>query len=267
MSAGDPQLTRVRRFYDEWTPKFLAGFGTTFQAGLLKEQKDAPEDPRLSACLLAKRAGIKAGDRVLDAGCGIGGPAVAIASGMPGVRIAGITVSGVQASLGNALVTQAGLEGFVSITRGDFHELPFASGSFDVAYLFEASGYSQDRPRLFRELARVVRPGGRIYVKDVFARPPPVSDAEQRDLDEFDRLWCLAGTPTIPEIEVALSRAGCQVLASGPLLNVGNASFLRAMFDLDAETIFRMNELGEAFALRVPDLPTFFGEVSALVGA
>lgn len=267
MTEGGPHLGRVRRFYDHWTPKFLSGFGSTFQAGLLKEAEDGPEDPDINARLLAQRAGIEPGDHVLDAGCGVGGPAMAIAAALPGVRVTGITVSGVQAATGNGLVTEAGLAGCVSILQGDYHELPFGPRSFDAAYLFEASGYSHDPLRLFHEVTRVVRPGGRIYVKDVFAPPAPLSRVQKLDLDAFDRLWCLSRTPSIPDVEQSLRSAGCEIITSGPLANVGNATFLRAMIELDPDTIFRVNELGRAFALRAPDLPTFFGEVSARVPA
>ncbi|HEX4864272.1 MAG TPA: class I SAM-dependent methyltransferase [Acidimicrobiales bacterium] len=267
MTEGGPYLGRVRRFYDDWTPKFLAGFGSTFQAGLLKEAEDGPEDLDINARLLAQRAGIEPGDHVLDAGCGVGGPAMGIASALGGVRVTGITVSGVQAAIGTGLVAEAGLASRVSILQGDYHDLPFGRRSFDGAYLFEATGYSHDRSRLFHEVTRVVRPGGRIYVKDVFAPPPPLSRVQQLDLEAFDRLWCLSRTPSIPDVEQALRSAGCEIITSGPLANVGNSTFLRAMIEFDPGTIFRVNELGKAFALRAHDLPTFFGEVSARVRA
>ena len=265
MNKADGHLGDVRRFYDEWTPRFLAGFGSTFQAGFLKENEAAPEDPDISTKLMAERAGVRPGQRVLDAGCGVGGPAIAMASAWPGLSVCGVTISAVQAGIGRQLITDAGLPAQVSILQADYHRLPFVAHSFDVAVLFESIGYSLDRHRLLDEVIRVVRPGGRIYIKDVFAPPPPLTATQERDLRSFDELWHLACSPTIPEVRAALAGAGCEILTSGPMANVGNARFLRAMFDLDPVTIVRVNDLGQAFGLNVDDLPTFFGEVIARV--
>jgi cyclopropane fatty-acyl-phospholipid synthase-like methyltransferase len=265
LSSLDNYLEDVRGFYDHWSPRFLAGFGHTFQAGFLKENEAAPEDPETSTRLMAERAGIRPGYRVLDAGCGVGGPAITMASAIPGVGVCGVTISGVQAAIGRGLIVEAGLAEQVSILQGDYHRLPFTADSFDAAVLFESIGYSPDRPRLLHEVVRVVRPGGRVYIKDVFAPPAPLTAAQSHGLHAFDQLWHLARSPTIPEVQSALTGAGCEVLAGGPLDNVGNSRFLRAMIDFDPLTIFRVTELGEAFALKVDDLPIFFGEVIARV--
>jgi ubiquinone/menaquinone biosynthesis C-methylase UbiE len=265
VSSADGQLEDVRRFYDHWSPRFLASFGPTFQAGFLKEEEAAPEDPDTSTRLMAERAGIGAGQRVLDAGCGVGGPAIALASAFAGLTVCGVTLSGVQATIGRDLIASAGLQSQVSILQGDYHRLPFVANSFDVAVLFESIGYSPDRNRLLGEVARVVRPGGKLYVKDVFAPPPPLTSTQDRDLRAFDQLWHLAKSPTISEVRHALTATGCEIVASGPMTNVGNTRFLRAMFDFDPVTIVRASELGRAFALESDDLPTFFGEVIARV--
>lgn len=267
MSSAVGQLQDVRDFYDHWSSRFLAGFGSTFQAGLLKAKEAAVEDPDVSTCLLAERAGIQPGHRVVDLGCGVGGPAIAIASHFPQTTVHGITISTVQSRIARDLVTDAGLGTAVTIAQGDYHHLPFADDSFDSAAFFESIGYSPDRPGLLDEVTRVVKPGGRIYIKDVFARPPPLTEAQERDLHAFDRLWHLAKTPTIAEIEDALVRSGCEILGAGPLAGADNARFLRAMFDFDPQTILRRNDLGETFALDSPDLPTFFGDVVARVGS
>jgi cyclopropane fatty-acyl-phospholipid synthase-like methyltransferase len=261
VSSPDGQLEDVRRFYDHWSPQFLASFGPTFQAGLLKEQEAAQEDPDRSTRLMAERAGIGPGQRVLDVGCGVGGPAMAMASAFAGLTVCGVTLSGVQAVIARDLIVGAGLQSQVSVLQGDYHRLPFVSHSFDVAVLFESIGYSPDRIRLLGEVARVVRPGGRLYIKDVFALPAPLTPVQDRDLRAFDQLWHLAKSPTISEVRDALTDAGCEIVASGPMANVGNARFLGAMFDLDPVAILRVNELGRAFALKSDDLPTFFGEV------
>jgi cyclopropane fatty-acyl-phospholipid synthase-like methyltransferase len=263
LTAADAaaQRARVRAFYDRWTPAFVDGFGTTLQAGLAKASPQDHEDPAASSRLLAARAGVRDGDRILDAGCGVGGPAVAIAAAHPHVRIDGVTISPVQVELGRHVIEDAGLAKRVTIARADYHHLPFADATFDCVLFLESCGYSPDRRALFAEAARVVRPGGQIYVKDVFARPPPLGPTEQETLLAFDDLWGLASSPTIPDVTAAFAAAGCEVLAAGELADVGNSRFIAAMVEPDPKTILRLNELGRAFALSLPDCPTFFGEV------
>jgi len=232
---------------------------------LLKAGEEAPEDPETSTRLMAERAGIRPGYRVLDAGCGVGGPAITVASSIRGVVVHGITVSPVQALIGHGLIAETGMAEQVSILQGDYHHLPFASDTFDAAVMFESIGYSPDRPRLLGEVARVVRPGGRLYIKDVFAQAGPLTEGQSRDLRAFDQLWHLAGSPKVPEVQAALIGAGCEIVASGPMDNVGNARFLRAMVDFDPVTIFRVTELGRAFGMKAENLPVFFGEVIATV--
>jgi ubiquinone/menaquinone biosynthesis C-methylase UbiE len=216
----------------------------------------------LSAVLLAKRAGVRDGDRILDAGCGVGGPAIAMARAYERARISGVTVSAVQADLGHQLVLQNGLSDRVDIVQADFHRLPFPDSSFDVVVYFESCGYSSDRADLFTEAARVVRPGGHVYVKDVFARAGPLTKDETQTLAAFDDMWHLAASPRLLEVAGALDAAGCPVVTVGEIPHVGNARFLAAMFEPDPHTLLRLSALGRAFALSGP-CPTFFGEVLA----
>jgi len=261
--SSDAQRERVRAFYDQWTPVFLAGYGTTLQAGFAKRDADSPADADASAVLLASRAGVRDGDRILDAGCGVGGPALAIAAVHPRAGIHGVTLSAVQAGVGRRLVDEAELAGRVTITQADFHDLPFPDASFDVVLFLESCGYSSARGALFAEAARVVRPGGRIYVKDVFARAGPLTEIEARSIAAFDDLWQLAASPTLPGVTADLEAAGCAVISAGELRHVDSDRFVAAMVEPDPDTIFRLTELGQAFALSAPDCPTFFAEVRA----
>src|SRR5215218_11502731 len=153
--------------------------GTTLQGGLVKRSAEASVVPEASSRYLGELAGVAPGDHVLDAGCGVGGPALAIARAVPGVVVDGVTVSEVQATMARKLVAEAGLADRVRIHVADFHHLPFADASFDVAVYFEVTGYSPDRSALYRESARVLAPGGTVYVKDTFCREEPLTE-EQR---------------------------------------------------------------------------------------
>ena len=191
-TSADPlssRLAEVRRFYDRWTPTLVEAAGTTLQFGLVRRPGETSVRPETSSRYLAERAGVVPGDRVLDAGCGVGGPALAIAAGVPDVVIDGVTVSEVQAGMARRLVDEAGLAGRVRVSVADFHRLPFPDASFDVALYLEVTGYSPDREALYRESARVLRPGGTVYVKDTFCREEQLSDEQRRCMRASDELW------------------------------------------------------------------------------
>ena len=168
---------RIRALYDAWSPEFVAAAGTTFQSGLVKASADAREDPDASTRMCAAAAGMHDGDALLDAGCGVGGPAVALLQAYPHATLAGVTLSPVQAAMANQLALDRGVAARARFAVADYHELPFADATFDVVFYFECTGYSPDPAALYREAARVLKPGGRVYVKDVFRRATDL-DAE-----------------------------------------------------------------------------------------
>ena len=99
---------------------------------------------------LAQRAGIVDGDRILDAGCGIGGPAAILAHRYPNARIDGVTNSVIQAGVARDELATAGLSERVVIHVADYQRLPFPSEVFDVVVFFESTGYATDIDQMYR---------------------------------------------------------------------------------------------------------------------
>lgn len=117
---------------------------------------------------LAERAGIETGSRILDVGCGLGGPARLLA------RRYGATVTGIDASpafveAGQMLTERVGLAGPVSIRLGDALDLPFEDGSFDLVWTQHVSMNVEDKDTFYRQIRRVLRPGGRLAFHDFVA--------------------------------------------------------------------------------------------------
>jgi len=117
---------------------------------------------------LAVLAGITADLRVIDVGSGIGGPARHLASER-GCRVTGIDLTAEFVRTATALSRRVGLADRVSFVAGDALDLPFPAASFDVAWTQHASMNIADRPRLYAEMHRVLRPGGRLALQDVLA--------------------------------------------------------------------------------------------------
>lgn len=196
-------LDRVRDYYERSTQAYVDYLGTTFRGWLFGTAGDVAASNRA----LAERAGVAPGDRVVDAGCGVGGPAIDMARFFD-VEIDGVTISPTQVRVAEGLLADAELDGRVRIQLGDYHELPWPDEAFDVAVFLESAGQSLDQPALFAEVHRVLRPGGAIYVNDAFTHPADrLTAAERRALAAFDRVFVYR-TRTLTETREALVRAG-----------------------------------------------------------
>lgn len=237
--------------------------GATLQSGLFKRAAAAETDTEASTRYLAELAGITPGSHVLDAGCGVGGPAITIARAFPDVVIEGVTISEVQARMARKLVAEAGLANRVRVHLADFHRLPFRAACFDVAVYFEVTGHSWDRAALFRESARVLRPGGRLYVKDLFRWEDPLTETQRHSMRAFDKVWAIVSSPTLGETEQAMRRAGFHGIEVRKYPHVDLVHFYESMVSRDAGGI-RLNAFGEAFLRFYPDLPASFGDARAI---
>ena len=115
---------------------------------------------------LARLAGITAQMSVLDVGSGIGGPARVLAA-THGCRVTGVDLSEPFVEAARYLTKRTGQSGQVSFQTGSALELPFEDATFDAALLQHVAMNIADRPRLYREIRRVLKQGGRFATYDV----------------------------------------------------------------------------------------------------
>jgi ubiquinone/menaquinone biosynthesis C-methylase UbiE len=106
------------------------------------------------------------GSRVLDAGCGVGGPAIILA-GEYGAQVDGINIIEEQVRLGRAYASAQGLEDRVRVHEANAMQLPFEDDSFDAVFSLEAAHCFADKPRFLAEVRRVLRPGGTLVMADI----------------------------------------------------------------------------------------------------
>jgi len=119
---------------------------------------------------VAAMVGIAAGDRVLDVGSGIGGPSRFLADKF-GCHVTGLDLTEEFCRVAEMLAARTGLAGRVAYRQGDALDMPFEERSFDVVWTQHAAMNIADKPRLYGEMLRVLRPGGRLAVYDVLAGP------------------------------------------------------------------------------------------------
>lgn len=120
---------------------------------------------------LALGAGIGSGTRVLDLGCGIGGPARLFAHRF-GALVHGVDVTGEFVQVAQSLTGRSGLADRVAFTQASALDLPFGAGQFDAATLLHVGMNIQDKATLMAETARVLKPGGVFAIFDIMQLGP-----------------------------------------------------------------------------------------------
>lgn len=115
---------------------------------------------------LAEQAGFAPGARLLDIGCGIGGPSRYFAA-VRGCRVTGIDLTQDYVQTAAALAGRVGLAQQVSYRWASALDLPFEASTFDGAYMMHVGMNIQDKARLFGEVRRVLEPAGVFAIYDV----------------------------------------------------------------------------------------------------
>jgi ubiquinone/menaquinone biosynthesis C-methylase UbiE len=214
---------------------------------------------------LATLAGITAQMSVLDIGSGIGGPARFVAA-TRGCRVTGVDLSEPFVDAARYLTRRTGQSGQVSFQVASALELPFEDGRFDAVLLQHVAMNIADRPRLYREVRRVLKCGGRFATFDVvstseepqfplpWARTPATSflmtaaatveaietagfrTVTSQDDTEAARAWITqlraSGPPASPNLGVAMGPEFAQVLANlGRNLLEGRLGVLTGVFE------------------------------------
>lgn len=117
---------------------------------------------------LAALAGVAASDRVLDVGGGIGGPARTLVA-ETGCHVTVLDLTDEFCRAGAGLTERVGLADRVSFRHASALDMPFDAASFDVVWTQHSSMNIEDKETLYREIARVVRPGGRLAIHEIYA--------------------------------------------------------------------------------------------------
>ena len=213
---------------------------------------------------LAKLAGISRDTSVLDVGSGVGGPARFLAATY-GCRVTGVDLSEPFVDAARYLTARTGQSEQVSFETASALELSFGDGRFDVVLLQHVAMNISDRARLYREIHRVLKEGGRFATFDVvlnggephypvpWARTPATSflltaDATReaielagfrmqawQDDSEVAKAWFAqmraSGPPPSPNLGVVMGPDFAQLAANlGRNLMEGRLGILTAVF-------------------------------------
>ena len=150
-------------------------------------------------------ADLHEGETVLDLGSGAGADVLISARRVgPTGRAIGLDMTDEMLALARANTAEAGATN-VEFVKGHIEDIPLPDTSVDVVISNCVINLSADKPRVIREVARVLKPGGRFAVSDVIA-DPDMDDATRTDMQQWT--GCVAGALTEHEFAEALTAAG-----------------------------------------------------------
>jgi sarcosine/dimethylglycine N-methyltransferase len=115
---------------------------------------------------LARLAGMKEEQHIIDLGCGIGGSARLLAAEF-GCRVTGVDLVEEFIRTATELTRKAGLAGRVNFHAGNMLDMPFEDNYFDAAWSQHTLMNIEDKPRLLEQIRRVLRPNGRLALYEV----------------------------------------------------------------------------------------------------
>jgi ubiquinone/menaquinone biosynthesis C-methylase UbiE len=122
---------------------------------------------RESTLEVAELAKLKASDLVLDVGCGLGGTARYLSEKYK-CNVVGIDLTEEYISVGKKLTELVGLIDRVELRHGSALEIPYEDERFDIVWTEHVQMNIADKNRFYSEIARVLKPGGRLLFHDIF---------------------------------------------------------------------------------------------------
>lgn len=155
--------TMVNAYYDLVTDFYEYGWGQSFHFAPRYRDESFEASLARHQHFLALRLGLASGMTVLDAGCGVGGPARSIAR-FSGAHVVGLNNNAYQVKRATELTGKAGLADVCRFEHGDFMDIQAPDATYDAAFGIESTAHAPDKVQCFREIYRVLRPGGRFAV-------------------------------------------------------------------------------------------------------
>jgi arsenite methyltransferase len=190
------------------------GFGPELYSALEREElPDAAVLASLGCGNPTAVADLQPGERVLDLGSGGGIDVLLSAKRVgPAGHAIGLDMTDEMLALARRNAAEAGAVN-VEFIKGTIEEMPIPDASVDVVISNCVINLAADKPAVFREIARVLRPGGRMGVSDVVAEDR-LSAVERAERGSY--VGCIAGALSFAEYRDGLGAAGLEEISITP---------------------------------------------------
>ncbi|UKZ47834.1 Delta(24)-sterol C-methyltransferase [Trichoderma virens] len=151
--------TLTRHYYNLATDLYEYGWGQSFHFCRFSHGEPFYQAIARHEHYLAHTIGIKEGMKVLDVGCGVGGPAREIAK-FTGCHVTGLNNNDYQIDRATHYAEKEGLSKQLAFVKGDFMQMSFPENTFDAVYAIEATVHAPSLEGIYSQIFRVLKPGG-----------------------------------------------------------------------------------------------------------
>ncbi|MEY4934857.1 MAG: hypothetical protein RIS64_1216 [Bacteroidota bacterium] len=175
-----------------------------------KHQKHDVAVHRLTE-VMADMAQVQAGDRVLDAGCGVGGSSIWLAENrsaiVTGIALPPRQIIDCQKNAHHKKVQN------VDFQVADFTKTPFESEQFDVVWTCESLCHAEQKIDFYREAFRLLKRGGRLIIAEYCRTTRPLPNEGEALLKNWLHGWAILDIDTIEEHRLNMESVGFQDIA------------------------------------------------------
>lgn len=254
----------TKHYYNLATDFYEYGWGTSFHFSRYYKGEAFRQATARHEHYLAYKMGLKEGMKVLDVGCGVGGPAREIAR-FTGANIVGLNNNDYQIQRANHYAKVNQLEDQLSFVKGDFMQMDFKNESFDAVYAIEATVHAPVLEGVYSEIYRVLKPGGVFGVYE-WVLTDKYDDTNPRHREIAYGIEIGDGIPkmyTRKVAEQALKNVGFSITYEKDMADVGDEipwwyplsgewRFVQTFGDLF--TFFRTSNIGRSITMNVTGL-------------
>lgn len=219
----DDYADLTKHYYNLVTDFYEYGWGSSFHFSRYYPGEAFKQATARHEHYLASKIGLKDGMKVLDVGCGIGGPAREIFR-FTNANITGLNNNDYQISRGNSICKKLEIDDHVKLVKGDFMQMDFDDNSFDAVYAIEATCHAPSFEGVYGEIYRVLKPGGIFGVYEwVLTEDYDETNARHREI-----AYGIEIGDGIPKMfkgsvaEAALKKVGFEILEARDMSNVGD---------------------------------------------
>ncbi|RDW75525.1 sterol 24-C-methyltransferase-3 [Coleophoma cylindrospora] len=257
-SRRDEYANLTQQYYNLVTDLYEYGWGTSFHFCRFAYGEGFYQAIARHEHYLAHRIGLREGMKVLDVGCGIGGPAREMIK-FTGVDVVGLNNNDYQIERGINYAAREGLSAKLSFVKADFMQMPFQENSFDAIYSIEATVHAPSLQGVYHEIYKALKPGGVFGVYEWFMTDKYDNDnVQQRQLRfEIEEGDGISNMVTVSEGLQAIKDAGFELLYHEDMAqredvkpwyyplagDIKHASSLADLF-----TMLRLTKAGRSFA-------------------
>ncbi|KAG1454580.1 hypothetical protein G6F56_007287 [Rhizopus delemar] len=216
--------TLVNSYYNLATDFYEYGWGTSFHFCRFYVGEEFNRAISRHEHYLAANMGIKQEMKVLDVGCGVGGPAREIAH-FTGAHVTGLNNNAYQVERAKHYAAKELLQDQTDFVKGNFMEMPFDDNSFDAVYAIEATCHAPIFEGVYGEIFRVLKPGGSFgcyewVMTDAFDETNPKHRQIAHEIEIGNGIPKMR---TAKECIAALNNVGFEVLMNQDLADMGDA--------------------------------------------